>query len=98
MYQGGFGDRPGEMRDKAHIMGLTERLDFHVLGDAAHVGKRHAHVIDQLLFNELVHVPLAAELFSHRNRNLHVLAQFAIDAGVFGTDQVFGEVGRQRLD
>jgi hypothetical protein len=83
VYLGGFRNRTREVRDEPHIMGLTKRLDLHILGDAAHVGNGHAGVVDELLFDEFIHVPLATELLPHRDGNLRVLAQFAVDPNIF---------------
>ena len=95
---GGFRHGSGEMRDQADIMRFAQRGNLLVFSDAADVGDGDARVVDQALLDQFVDVPLVAELLAHSDRHFDVRAQLAVDVGILGAQQVFAEVGFERLD
>ena len=66
--QGGRGNRSGEVRDETDIMRLCDRCDLHEFRDATGVGKRHARIVNESLFDEFVDVPSVPKLFANGNR------------------------------
>ena len=68
MHHCGFRDRAGEMRDHPDIVGFGHADDLHVFADAAHIGQRSAHIVDQLLLDQRGNVPFVAKLLAHGDR------------------------------
>ena len=64
MHQGGFGDRAGEMRDHADIVGFRHGDDLHIFANAADIGQRRADIVDQLPFDKPIDVPFVPQLFA----------------------------------
>src|SRR5712691_2135301 len=92
------GHRSGEMRDEPYVVGLAQRGLLAQLRDASRIGKRHARVIDQVLLDQLVHVPAIAEVLAHGDRHSHLGAQALVDGRLLGAHQILDEEGLEVLD
>ena len=73
--------------------------NLHHLGNAAHIGQRGAHVIDIVVFHQLVEIPAAAPFLARRNRHFHHGPEFRqISDKRLRAYGIFNEIRRQAFD
>src|SRR5581483_7147404 len=79
-------------------MRLGPAGDLFRFRDPAADAQIDARVVDQVFFNELAKLPLAAELLAGREWHVDVLAEQAEAIGALAADRIFHEEGAIRLD
>ena len=77
---------------------LSEREDLLRLGDPARVHHVDAEVVDQLVLDHRLELPLARELLADRDRQVHLVAHEPQRERVEGPDRVLVEVEAVRLE
>ena len=86
------------MWHQPNIVGLARGGDLLELRNTANVGDGRTGVVDQVVLDELVPVPLGSELLANRDWHFYLTTQRLINARIFAADQIFYEVRSQRLN
>ncbi len=98
MEAGGGGYRPQRVVDRQlDVVGLAPAGDLARFADAPDDAQVDAGVVEQLLFDQQLELPLAAKLLARRQGHRGLLPQPAVGGGVLRPQRIFDEEGAKGL-